>query len=52
MDYVHFNPVKHSHVAHARDWPFSTFHRLVEQGVYERDWGSSLGDFDSREFGE
>ena len=30
MDYVHFNPVKHGHVAFAVDWPWSTFHRLVK----------------------
>lgn len=52
MDYVHFNPVRHGHVSHARDWPFSTFHRLVEHGFYEPDWGVSQDDFGHREFGE
>lgn len=28
-DYVHYNPVKHGHVAAARDWPHSSFHRWV-----------------------
>ena len=32
LDYVHYNPVKHGYVTSARDWPFSTFHRLVEAG--------------------
>jgi putative transposase len=27
--YIHFNPVKHGHVAHAQDWPYSTIHRFV-----------------------
>ena len=39
MDYVHFNPVKHGYVTFARDWPYSTFHRLVRVGVYPADWG-------------
>ena len=26
MDYIHFNPVKHTLVAHPADWPFSSFH--------------------------
>ena len=39
MDYVHFNPVKHGYVTCARDWPYSTFHRLVRAGVYPADWG-------------
>ena len=38
MDYVHYNPVKHSLVKRVRDWPYSTFHRLVEQGMYPLDW--------------
>ena len=40
MDYVHINPVKHGYVDKARDWPFSTFHRCVELGLYPEDWGS------------
>jgi len=27
------------------DWPHSTFHRLVEQGVYPADWAG--GDEDA-----
>ncbi|WP_348946411.1 transposase [Chitinibacter sp. FCG-7] len=38
VDYVHFNPVKHGLVARACDWPYSTFHRLVAQGVYPEGW--------------
>ena len=38
MDYVHINPVKHGLVKRVRDWPCSTFHRLVEQGIYPLDW--------------
>jgi putative transposase len=34
MDYVHINPVKHGLVERVVDWPFSTFHELVERGVY------------------
>ena len=39
MDYVHFNPVKHGHVARVVDWPYSSFHRWVAAGVYGADWG-------------
>ena len=39
MDYVHINPVKHGLVRRVADWPYSTFHRLVVQGVYPADWG-------------
>lgn len=49
VDYVHYNPVKHGHVAQARDWPYSTFHRYVARGVYKHDWG---GRDESGKFGE
>ncbi len=39
MDYIHFNPVKHGLVGAVKDWPHSTFHRLVERGVYPVEWG-------------
>lgn len=38
VDYIHFNPVKHGLVAHAADWPHSTFHRFVTAGMYPPDW--------------
>ena len=43
MDYVHFNPVKHGLVQRVIDWPYSTFHRLVDNGNYPRDWAGSPG---------
>ena len=39
LDYIHYNPVKHGLVAKVRDWPYSTFHRLVREGVYPENWG-------------
>lgn len=41
LDYLHFNPVKHGLVERVADWPYSTFHRLVRDGVYPVDWGGS-----------
>ena len=38
INYVHINPVKHGHVARAIDWPYSTFHQYVKDGVLPRDW--------------
>jgi putative transposase len=40
FDYIHYNPVKHGHVACAKDWPYSSFHRWVRESVYDRNWGS------------
>ena len=38
MDYVHINPVKHGLVKQVSDWPYSTFHKLVKDGIYPSDW--------------
>ncbi|QEH31907.1 Transposase IS200 like protein [Aquisphaera giovannonii] len=38
-DYVHYNPVKHGCVARPADWPYSSFHRWVDQGHYDPEWG-------------
>ena len=44
VDYVHFNPVKHGWVACVKDWPYSTFHRFVAQGILPCDWaGDDVG---------
>ena len=42
VDYLHFNPVKHGHVARVSDWPHSSFHRYVERGVLDADWGGDM----------
>jgi putative transposase len=39
LDYLHWNPVKHGLVRNVGDWPWSSFHRLVRQGLYPGDWG-------------
>jgi putative transposase len=44
VEYIHYNPVKHGHVAAAGDWPYSSFHRYVEAGLYSADWGRGAMD--------
>ena len=39
VDYIHFNPVRHGLVVSARDWPYSSFHRFVRDGIYPMEWG-------------
>lgn len=41
IDYVHFNPVKHGFSACVKDWPFSSFHRFVRDGLLPPDWGGT-----------
>ena len=51
-DYIHYNPVKHGHVTQVSDWPYSSFHRFVENGVYPLDWAGNPELFDVEGFGE
>lgn len=49
IDYIHYNPVKHGWVTQVKDWPHSSFHLFVEQGIYSPEWGTAVDlpyDFD------
>jgi putative transposase len=53
LDYIHWNPVKHGYVKRVIDWPYSTFHRFVNQGLYPPDWGGIIEDEKAKpNFGE
>jgi putative transposase len=43
--------VKHKYVARVCDWPYSSFHRYVKDGLLPPDWGGDLGAIKGR-FGE
>jgi putative transposase len=49
VDYIHFNPVKHGLAQRVRDWPHSSFHRFLREGLLPDDWGGDVietgGDF-------
>jgi len=46
FEYLHFNPVKHGLVSRVADWPYSTFHRMVTDGVYDPAWAGPVVDED------
>ncbi|MFM2483025.1 REP-associated tyrosine transposase [Celerinatantimonas sp. YJH-8] len=50
LQYLHFNPVYHGLVKQVKDWPYSTFHQYVEDGLADMDW--SLSELITGEFGE
>lgn len=53
LDYIHWNPVKHAYVKRVMDWPYSTFHRFVNNGIYPTDWGGiNEGEIVDLDFGE
>lgn len=39
FDYIHWNPVKHGYAISPSEWPHSSFHRWVKEGVYDSSWG-------------
>ncbi len=51
VDYIHINPVKHGHVGAPVDWPYSSIHRYIRQGILPAGWaihrrgsGSGFGE--------
>ena len=52
IDYIHYNPVKHGLVKYVKDWPFSTFHRYVKEGIYPEDWGGDYSENSHHGYGE
>jgi putative transposase len=52
VDYIHYNPIKHGLVTQVRDWPHSSFHRYVKEGVLPADWAGNADEKTSLEFGE
>ena len=38
VDSLHYHPVKHGQVTRVAAWPYSSFQRDVERGVYDLDW--------------
>jgi putative transposase len=51
VDYIYYNPVRHGLVSKVSDWPHSSFHRDVADGLLPEDWGSDIRDLPAR-FGE
>jgi len=50
-DYIHWNPIKHGLAKTVAEWPYSTFHHYVRQGVYAPDWGG-FTERSNESFGE
>ncbi|MEN0106361.1 MAG: transposase [Pseudomonas sp.] len=43
VEYIHNNPRKHGHVSRVVDWPWSSFHRYVKNGIVSVDWAGDDG---------
>lgn len=52
LNYIHYNPVKHGYVNNVIDWEWSSFHRYVENGFYEKNWGSEINIIFNSQYGE
>ena len=49
VDYIHFNPVRHGLVERPVDWPWTSLHRYIRQGIVPPDWAVGV---DEGRFGE
>src|SRR5262249_54038088 len=51
VDYIHINPLKHGLVMRVQDWPHSSFHQYVRQGILPIDWAGDMHE-GGLDFGE
>jgi putative transposase len=51
VDYIHWNPVKHGLTQCVADWPHSSFHKYVRQGILPLGWATAINE-DRNEYGE
>lgn len=54
-DYIHWNPVKHGLAERPADWHWSTIHKFMAEGLYEKGWGEAgevLTDIPGDEYGD
>jgi putative transposase len=49
VDYIYINPLKHGYVNAPVDWPYSSIHRYIRQGLMVSDWAV---DINAGGFGE
>jgi putative transposase len=52
IDYVHVNPLKHGYVTRVKEWPYSSFHRYVKEGVLPANWAGDYAFDTDTDFGE
>jgi putative transposase len=52
VDYIHYNPVKHGYVVRPVDWPHSSIHRFITEGIVSPDWAVGNRNEDSNKYGE
>lgn len=41
IEYIHYNPVKHGLATAPHAWPYSSFRKFVDEGIYGENWGSN-----------
>ena len=44
VNYIHFNPVKHDYVQTPGDWPYSSIHQYIHNGILQAYWAGALPD--------
>lgn len=42
MNHIHFNPAKHGYANRPAEWPWTTLHRCIREGIYPADWGGAV----------
>jgi len=51
MNYIHYNPVKHGYVTNPIDWPYSSIHKHIRDGILTHAWACD-DSLNKERFGE
>lgn len=46
VDYIHINPVKHGYVKQPVQWPYSSVHRYIRDGLISANWSVDVAKED------
>ena len=41
VDCTHWNSMKHGYIPRVIDWPYSSFYRYVQEGIYDQNWAGT-----------
>jgi putative transposase len=52
VDYIHYNPVRHRWVGRPTDWPYSSIHRYIRQGLLPENWAVDPDSASEGRYGE
>jgi len=52
VNYIHHNPIKHGLVKKVKDWPYSSLHKYIREGLLPPGWSEDPVEIEDTNYGE